>query len=903
MGVRRSRVTGLGANGLASESISIDQRGNATTNRVWRNRASAEEIAWVKYPTSTTPAVTTSTNGLVRSSVSQTGVTTTFAYDAFQREVSQTDGRGNTTRTAYDSLGRVASTIDARGYATIYGYDALGRQTSVTDPLTNTVTTAYDADGRVVSQRGATYPVDYFYDEFGDKISMITYRDINAAGDVTRWLRDEATGLVTNKVYADGKGPRYDYTPDGKLATRTWARGIVTTYSYDDNGSLTNTVYSDGTPTISIVYNRAGQQIEAHDAAGVTTFLYDDFGAVTNETVLSVAGTNVIERYYDSVGRSLGYSLNGVRQSTLAYDPATGRLASMLANGSDTPFTWNYLAGSDLKSSLAYPNGLTASWQYDANNQLLQVKNAFPTNTISQYDYACDAGGRRVEVSKSGSVFTQDDTIAYGYNEKSELTNAVAAVDSDYRYAYDFDQIGNRESSSERGTNSVYTANNLNQYTAVDDFTPQFDDDGNQTLIKTATGIWSVTYNGENRPILWGCLQSNNQAVTNDQTISMSFDRMGRRVAKNTQRFVYDGYLQIANFEHSTSNIELQTFIWDPTEPVATRPFVWNRASVVSYYTHDGYKNISEVVCSDGIIYVHYEYAPFGALAVAMGECAFSNPWRFSCECADDDIAMVYYNYRHYEPNVGRWSVRDADEGLGVLNLYLWLNNDISDIDVGGLSPLTDALSKYFNPMSVGSFSKDIIRFPLGSGFVVLTVSVNISMYDCCSADDNVKQEWVSADLTAELYYQMGMNINYPPNRKVSKLRREQGFDKKARKKGQMMPHPCEPGRMINIANYNKEASRCRKKSRRTKPGATGGGNVRLCPTNEGWGVGGGFFIRASAGVGLGVIVDGRVDMWALIHDNKGLESLSGSAQAGWVIGASVDIGGWGSAWWEHRIR
>ena len=105
-----------------------------------------------------------------------------------------------------------------------------------------------DADGRVVAQRGATYPVDYSYDEFGDKVSMTTCRDINAAGDVTRWLRDEATGLLTNKVYADGKGPCYDYTHDGKLATRTWARGIVTTYSYDDNGSLTNTVYSDGTP-------------------------------------------------------------------------------------------------------------------------------------------------------------------------------------------------------------------------------------------------------------------------------------------------------------------------------------------------------------------------------------------------------------------------------------------------------------------------------------------------------------------------------------------------------------------------------------------------------------------------------------------------------------------------------
>lgn len=127
--------------------------------------------------------------------------------------------------------------------------------------------------------------VDYSYDEFGDKVSMTTYRDINAAGDVTRWLRDEATGLVTNKVYADGKGPRYDYTPDGKLATRTCARGIVTTYSYGDTGALTNIVYSDGTPTISLAYNRAGRQVRAEDAAGITTFLYDDFGAVTNETV------------------------------------------------------------------------------------------------------------------------------------------------------------------------------------------------------------------------------------------------------------------------------------------------------------------------------------------------------------------------------------------------------------------------------------------------------------------------------------------------------------------------------------------------------------------------------------------------------------------------------------------
>lgn len=113
---------------------------------------------------------------------------------------------------------------------------------------------------------------------------------------------------------------------------------------------------------------------EARDAAGVAIFFYDSFGSRTNETVRSddalVVVINTIDRFYDTFGRTAGYALNATRQSALAYDPAAGRLATMVANGSNAPFTWNYLAASNLKSSLAYPNGLAASWQYDANNQL-----------------------------------------------------------------------------------------------------------------------------------------------------------------------------------------------------------------------------------------------------------------------------------------------------------------------------------------------------------------------------------------------------------------------------------------------------------------------------------------------------------------------------------------------------
>ena len=90
--------------------------------------------------------------------------------------------------------------------------------------------------------------------------------------------------------------------------------------------------------------------------------------------------------------------------------------------------------------------------------------------------------------------------------------------------------------------------------------TPQpfeYDLDGNQTLVATKTGTWRVTYNGENRPVRWERLNSSTSNSNTPSHISMSYDRMGRRVTKNNQRFVYDGYLQIANFELQTSNNKL----------------------------------------------------------------------------------------------------------------------------------------------------------------------------------------------------------------------------------------------------------------------------------------------------------------------------------------------------------
>ena len=703
------QLTGLTST-FPSRSCSADIRGNATVNELLVDSPFVTSRQTVPYATNKPQTI--SRYGVELQTISVSAVTNTVAYDFLGRQFSNADGRGNTTRVEYNAIGQRVASIDALGNRTTYTYDQFGNLASVINPLGNATVYEYDLRGRKIYEGGAIYPVRYTYDVFGNKTTMMTYRNESLgpdSGDITTWLYDEASNSMTNKVYADGKGPSYSYTPDGKLSRRTWARGIVTDYSYDNWGSLTNTVYLDGTPTISLAYDALGRQVEAHDAAGTTTSLYDSFGALTNETVVGVAGTNTITRYWDDFGRTAGYALNGTRQTTICYEPDKGRISTMETFPAHSPtptqnsnyFKWNYLPGSDLKSSLTYPNGLTASWQYDANNQLLQVRNASPTNVISQYDYTYDAAGRRIACAKSGSAFTQDDIVAYDYNNRSELTNAVAAVDSNYSYAYDFDDIGNRKTSSERGTNSVYTANQLNQYTMVgrvvpnapqDEFIPQFEDDGNQTLIKTATGIWQVTYNGENRPILWQCV-STNSLTPNSSTpslISMSYDRMGRRVTKNDQRFVNDGYLQIAD---SLGNV----YAWDPTEKIATRPLVWKRNGThIAFYCHDGNKNVSEVVSLDGNEVTHYEYAPFGDVTVLRGEFADTNPWCFSSEYTDYATKTVCYALRDYEVKSGRWLIGDYVEEFSDNNLFSMCRNDlVNRSDYLGAFGLTISINSY----------------------------------------------------------------------------------------------------------------------------------------------------------------------------------------------------------------
>ena len=364
-----AQVSGLSVTNTFNQ-ITVDIRGNETC--IFGNDTQRITL----LPSCANPAIERYAFGQLVESVDSACVTNRFEYDALDRRVATIDGRNNRTVYAYDAKGNLVSTTDAVGAVTAYGYDVMGQNVAVTNALGNVTVYTYDVRGRLTSTGGAVYPVSYEYDVYGNRTKMTTFRDEEGEGDVTAWAYDAATGAVVSKTYADGRGPTYTLTDLGQVAMRTDARGTVTTYAYNPYGDLVSQTYSDGTPSVTYAYDSLGRQTQATDAAGTTTFTYGQYGELVSESV-SGGYAKTLTRHTDAFGRDAGYSIDGVRQRTLAYDADTGRLSGM------DGFVWDYLPGSDLKSKLTYPNGATAEWAYEEKRDLPRSPRSMTTPTTS----------------------------------------------------------------------------------------------------------------------------------------------------------------------------------------------------------------------------------------------------------------------------------------------------------------------------------------------------------------------------------------------------------------------------------------------------------------------------------------------------------------------------------------
>jgi RHS repeat-associated protein len=680
-----------------------------------------------------------------------------YTYDSHGRLATTTDSRtGTTTMGSYTDSGNLLSITDPGSRTTSFTFDVMSRRLTVDAPdtldadantLTNVTHSSYYPTGQIKAQWGdqtnATFNV---YDAQNRQVELRTYQALThgteptaatGGADTTTWTYSPTRGFLTRKEYADTKGTDYTYTASGRLTTRTWERGVVTTYTYAA-GNLVHTNYSDTTPDVTVAYDSFGRQTSVTNGVATSTYSFDPATlALDTETIsydLNADSTpdftRVIDRSQDALERDSGWQLKdgATVENEVAYAfDISGRLGS--ATSPAGTFTYGYQTNSmRLLHTVTGPaHTVTNTWEA-TRDVLTQKGNKVGTTVISAYDYSVNPLGQRTEVAKTGSAFASNRSIAWGYDALGQVTKADSSI-TGFDRAYEFDGIGNRKKAADSltlpGSNN-YTANALNQYTVVDTINPAYDDDGN------ATAYPVLAYLSANSTLAWDAENRLKSATVNGTTTTYLYDSGSRRIAQTTGSattvYVYDAWNPIAEF----STLDFETFdlqrsyTWglDLSGSLQGAGGVGGLSAVTdeaasgtpSYFpTFDGNGNVSEYLDGIGAVVAHYEYDPFGRTTVASGTKAGDFSHRFSTKPVDSATGLLYYGYRFYDPVTGRWPSRDPIEEAGGVNLYGFIGNRTTYLyDLLGMCEQGDppanikieSVSYGYNPLSEADLEK-----------------------------------------------------------------------------------------------------------------------------------------------------------------------------------------------------
>jgi RHS repeat-associated protein len=151
---------------------------------------------------------------------------------------------------------------------------------------------------------------------------------------------------------------------------------------------------------------------------------------------------------------------------------------------------------------------------------------------------------------------------------------------------------------------------------------------------------------------------------------------------------------------------------------------------------------IALINAADKTVAARYEYGVFGELLRASGPMAQKNPLRFSTKFQDNETGLLYYGYRYYNPETGRWPSRDPIGEKGGLNLYGFCgNNPLMDFDPDGRY---DVKFITLPPVDLGKTEFDPV-------IKVTAVKVN---FCCCSL--------VSATWAANTHVLINISANVP---------------------------------------------------------------------------------------------------------------------------------------------
>ena len=568
-----------------------------------------------------------------------------YYLDAFGRTnqiIEVTSGGNYTTAFKYDQVGQLTNITDNAQNKSYFFFDLTGRRVAVADPDMGLWQYRYDLAGRLVQQTDAN-----------GQLSKLYYND--PAGRLTR---------------------REGYNAANQLVS-------AANYAYDlSNGDPQYTVYP-------------GQLFSVSDDEGWEKFSYDVRGRTLNTTRYLAKNLQTYTSTYtfDDADRVLTLTFPGVTPPTVTYSYDTGGNLSKVQRTDPNGVGFAYYTPSGFDEfgrllGINFVNGASTTFSFYSlskrlNNITTTISSGGTTIQNLTHTYDADANFATIADGVSTDTGASSSTISSTtYDDLNRVTAITWAGSGAKNYTYN--GIGNITMNGEMGAGTygygtarphqVKNANNVN-YT--------YDLNGNMTY----RGGQLLSYDVNNRLVQ----VASATAATNTFGYAYDGSRLWENGANGLQVWIGDHYEERGGkilYNIMAAGRRICTF-----EPAAGGSS-YNPATQEFYYYHPDHLGSSSVMTDRNGTQVvqHYEYYAFGQDRYVGNSGAFPLSHRFTGQVLDADTGLYYYNFRYYDPQLGRFTqpddiIPDFSNPQSYNRYSYCVNNPLRYTDPKGHSP------------------------------------------------------------------------------------------------------------------------------------------------------------------------------------------------------------------------
>jgi RHS repeat-associated protein len=563
---------------------------------------------------------------------------------------------------AYGRTNLIIEVTSQGNYTNYLGYNLLSSLTNLTDSASN--------------------QIGFFFNDVGQKVA-------EADPDRGFWQYGlDAGGRLKTQTDAKSNLLQFSYTdPAGRLMTRLGfnPQGVLSSV-------LTNVYDSSAGDAAYTVY--PGQVFMTIDDEGWTKHSYDVRGReVKTVRYLAKNGqTYVTPQTWDDADRLIAMTYpNGGPTVTNIFDTGGHLCQVKLVGGAATLF---YDAQSF--DELGRPRGInfgnsTASSYgfYAISKRLNQLVTTSHGTNVQSLTYKYNPLGSLTDIADNITGHTGGASASMTnavYDDLDRLTQAGWTGYGLKNFAYD--KVGNVLTNGESGT-GAYSYGTIR---------PHF--------VRSANGVWFTS--DQNGNVVFRGGQRLEYNVNNELSLVLStngtltkfgYGAGGERLWKSSstnslQVWIGGGYEE--------KNGQVLYHIVAAGRLVCT--FDSTGTNVLQYYHPDHLTSSSIQTDSTGAVIQHYEYSAFGQSRYTQNSTAFPVSRRYTSQVLDEDTGLCYYNFRYYDPQLGRFLQPDdiiAEVGdPQSWNRYSYcLNNPLRYTDPSGhwffVAPLLYAAATY----------------------------------------------------------------------------------------------------------------------------------------------------------------------------------------------------------------